>query len=194
MLSCFNRYFKNQKTQQIRKFVADLDSVLPPTLANIVLQYLDTSQIEFHVTRHIVLAHPILSFRHIAVYNVRIAEHAVIFRAIADVGYCCMLFELVFDETIITTGIERTRLYPDHVIDANDRANFIAQFVQRTIKECGLFQGSSRVECVFDVVACDGMSTTESMFCPGFNMFRITDLRATSTLIRELFPSRLTMR
>ena len=125
MMWCFCNS-KNKNDRLITQFVTYLDAHLLPPLTNLVLQYANTSEIELHVTKEVILRRPMLNFVHITVYNVQIHQSEVIFSVVADVSYCFMFFELLFDDTYTITLTGTAHAYP-LAFTAHNCADFIQQ-------------------------------------------------------------------
>lgn len=164
-----------------------LDSVLGKELTNVIFDFYGSFDLEFHVTRSIVLARPSFVFAHISVFNVVLESSCVRFLVAADVEHCFVFFELSIFFNFEVLLVETRRVFPFGIVTANDRAQFFADFVRRSILRKGLFCGSSSCK-TFDVVACDGIGTPQ--FCPGFNMFRIKNKHSLSVSLHKLDPKR----
>ena len=183
---------KRTKHDRLEDWIDEIDRRFPRVLADLVLQYVDTPSIELHVTREIVLARPMLDFMHVSVFNVRIDPKQVVFYAIADVRFACAFFELRLCDNLSLQLSDAFGIFPDAIVTAQDRSDWIQRFVQGTAGKRGIFHGSQHSD-IFEVIACDGMSKGNGhrfVFRPGFNMFRIVDKRSFGASMRRVDPSR----
>lgn len=176
----------SERHHLVLHIIHQLDDLFPKELATLILRYLDTPPIELHVTRHIVLARPMLMFAQISVYNVRISKNNIVFYLIADVDYACAFFELHFPNLTIK---ESFLTFPHTCQTKQTRAQFVQMFLQRTARKHGVFYGCKK-KAKFDIVACDGMNEPHKLFCPGFNMFRLTDRDSFGNQLRKIDPLR----
>lgn len=167
--------------QLVRVLTRRLDHRLNRSLTYYIYSFLPDETFCLHVTRHIVLARPLLSFLHLSVFNARVTVNEVRFYVIGDIGHHCVFYEVCFNRFKRMIITETYRAFPSTI----SHQQFLLGFLQRTVMTHGIFHKSSK-SCtnLFRVVACDGMSTGH------FNMFRIINQHTFGGLCSILYPHR----
>lgn len=166
------RYFRPKPSPN--DVIRDLDMRLRPNITNVIVEYMGCGKYDFNVTRWLVLCFPDFQFIHVSVYHIKHRIKDVLFQIIADTSSGCYRFELVVDILLKPRCHSVTLADLEPHWDKHQRAQCVSNVVKRWSQHHGLFRNSD-ARCKLFVVACDGMGSRIDRFCPGFNLFCITN-------------------